>query len=44
MTDFNQRIVDEFRANDGTVETAGFGRHLVLVHHVGARSGVERVA
>ena len=43
MTDFNQRIIDEFRANGGTVETAGFGRSLVLLHHRGARSGVERV-
>ncbi|WP_281882617.1 nitroreductase/quinone reductase family protein [Agromyces rhizosphaerae] len=44
MNDFNQRIIDEFRANGGFVSTAGFGRNLVLVHHVGARSGVERVA
>lgn len=44
MSDFNQRIVDEFRANGGTVETAGFGRSLVLVHHLGATSGMERVA
>lgn len=38
---FNDRIIAEFRANDGTVEM--FGRALVLVHHVGARSGVERI-
>lgn len=44
MTDFNERIIDEFRANGGTVETAGFGRSLVLLHHVGAKSGVERVS
>jgi deazaflavin-dependent oxidoreductase (nitroreductase family) len=43
MADWNQQIIDEFRANDGTVETMGFGRGLVLVHHLGARSGEERI-
>ncbi len=43
MADWNQQIIDEFRANDGTVSTMGFGRGLVLLHHTGARSGVERV-
>lgn len=43
VSDFNQTIIDEFHANDGTVTTAGFGRHLVLVHSIGARSGAERV-
>ncbi|WP_156760362.1 nitroreductase/quinone reductase family protein [Microbacterium karelineae] len=44
MADWNQQIIDEFRANDGTVETMGFGRSLVLLHHIGARSGQDRVA
>lgn len=47
MADFsswNQPIIDEFRANDGLVESRGFGRSLVLVHHIGAKSGVERIA
>lgn len=47
MADFsswNQPIIDEFRANDGLVETRGFGRSLVLVHHVGAKSGTVRIA
>ena len=43
MSDWNQRIIDEFRSNGGTVETMGFGRGLVLLHHLGARSGTERV-
>jgi len=43
VADWNQQIIDEFRANGGTVETMGFGRGLVLVHHLGARSGQERV-
>ena len=44
MADWNQNIIDEFRANDGTVTTMGFGRALVLLHHLGAKSGQERVA
>lgn len=44
MSDFNQRIIDEFRANGGTVASAGFGRGLVLLHHRGAVSGAERVS
>ncbi|QHC57163.1 nitroreductase/quinone reductase family protein [Rathayibacter sp. VKM Ac-2760] len=44
MVDFNEQIIAEFRANGGTVTTAGFGRSLVLVHHTGARSGEERIA
>ena len=43
MSDWNQQIIDEFRANGGNVTTNGFGRRLVLVHHRGARSGAERV-
>jgi deazaflavin-dependent oxidoreductase (nitroreductase family) len=43
MSEFNDRIIAEFRANNGRVESAGFGTHLVLVHTVGARSGQPRV-
>ncbi|BDI23197.1 nitroreductase family deazaflavin-dependent oxidoreductase [Herbiconiux sp. L3-i23] len=39
---FNDTIIEEFRANGGTVSR--FGRSLVLVHHVGAKSGIERIA
>ena len=42
--DWNQSIIDEFRANDGNVTSVPFGRGLVLVHHTGARSGTERVS
>ncbi|WP_243064326.1 nitroreductase/quinone reductase family protein [Humibacter sp. RRB41] len=42
--DFNQPIIDEFRANGGTVATNGFGDGLVLLHHTGAKSGAERVS
>jgi deazaflavin-dependent oxidoreductase (nitroreductase family) len=41
--DFNQQIIAEFRANDGNVSSNGFGRNLVLLHHKGAKSGIERV-
>ncbi|WP_221586295.1 nitroreductase/quinone reductase family protein [Microbacterium sp. G2-8] len=40
---WNQRIIDEFRENGGTVKTMGFGRDLVLLHHTGAKSGTVRV-
>jgi deazaflavin-dependent oxidoreductase (nitroreductase family) len=41
--DFNQRIVEEFRANDGKVGGPFEGLPLVLLHHTGAKSGIERV-
>ena len=44
MSDWNQNIIDEFRANGGTVATMGFGRRLVLLHHTGARTRTQRVA
>jgi deazaflavin-dependent oxidoreductase (nitroreductase family) len=44
FSDFNDRVIEEFRSNGGTVTTAGFGRNLVLVHHLGAKSGTERVS
>lgn len=40
---FNRRIVDEFRANGGRVGGALAGTPMILVHHFGARSGIERV-
>ncbi|MET1015256.1 MAG: nitroreductase/quinone reductase family protein [Leifsonia flava] len=43
-TDWNQQIIDEFRANGGDVSSRGFGRSLVLLHNIGAKSGVERVS
>ncbi|CAN5337785.1 nitroreductase family deazaflavin-dependent oxidoreductase [soil metagenome] len=43
MSDFNEQIIAEFRANGGHVTTAGFGSNLILVHSIGAKSGVERV-
>lgn len=39
---FNDQMIAQFRANGG--EVGGFGRDLVLVHHIGAKSGAERIA
>ncbi len=43
MADFNQQIIDEFRANDGHVGGQFAGAPLLLLHHKGAKSGIERV-
>ena len=41
--DYNAKIVEEFRANQGRVGGPWAGTPLILIHHVGAKSGVERV-
>ncbi len=43
LGDFNQRIIEEFRANAGAPPSWTGSSPLLLVHHRGARSGVERV-
>lgn len=43
VNDFNSRIIDEFRANQGRVGGPFEGATVLLLHHVGARSGTERV-
>jgi deazaflavin-dependent oxidoreductase (nitroreductase family) len=43
MADYNQRIIDEFRANGGKPPSWTGNSPLVLIHHRGARSGVDRV-
>ncbi|MGA1838760.1 nitroreductase/quinone reductase family protein [Herbiconiux sp. 11R-BC] len=42
MSDFNQQIIEEFRANGGTVQR--FGSSLVLLHTTGAKSGEPRLS
>ena len=44
MSDWNARIIEEFRANGGVVGGSFDGRPLLLLHHVGARSGTRRVS
>jgi len=39
---WNDQVIAEFRANDGTVQR--FGRGLVLIHHIGAKTGEQRIA
>lgn len=46
MSDFNdrnQRIIAEFRANEGRVGGGFEGAPMVLIHHVGRKSGKEYV-
>jgi len=40
---WNDRIIDEFRANEGRVGGPFEGAPLLLLHHIGAKSGTERV-
>jgi deazaflavin-dependent oxidoreductase (nitroreductase family) len=43
QTNWNQMIIDEFRANAGKVGGRFAGRTLLLLHTVGAKTGQERV-
>jgi deazaflavin-dependent oxidoreductase (nitroreductase family) len=40
---WNQPIIEEFRANDGRVGGYFAGAPMILIHAIGARSGMERV-
>ncbi len=42
--DFNTKIIEEFRSNAGKVGGPFEGGTLLLLHHTGAKSGVERVS
>jgi deazaflavin-dependent oxidoreductase (nitroreductase family) len=43
MSDWNDKIIEEFRANGGKVGGNFEGAPLLLLHTVGARSGEERI-
>jgi len=43
VSDWNQQVIEEFRANGGRVGGDFEGFPLLLVHSTGARSGEERV-
>ncbi len=43
MSDFNKKIIQEFRANDGKVGGMFEGMSLLLVHTTGAKSGQLRI-
>jgi deazaflavin-dependent oxidoreductase (nitroreductase family) len=40
-SDWNTKVIDEFRANGGTV--SNFGNSLLLLHTTGARTGREHI-
>jgi deazaflavin-dependent oxidoreductase (nitroreductase family) len=42
--EINRKVIEEFRATGGTAGGMFEGKPLVLVHHVGAKSGTERIA
>ena len=42
--DYNTKIIEEFRANGGRVGGPWAGITLILIHHTGAKSGIERVS
>jgi deazaflavin-dependent oxidoreductase (nitroreductase family) len=41
--DWNRKIIEEFRANQGKVGGMFEGMPILLVHHTGAKTGTERV-
>jgi deazaflavin-dependent oxidoreductase (nitroreductase family) len=41
--DFNAKVIEEFRANDGRVGGRFEGLPILLLHHTGARSGRRRI-
>lgn len=43
VKNWNQRIIEEFRANKGRVGGRFAGNRLLLLHTIGARSGKRRV-
>ncbi len=43
INDFNQKIIAEFRANDGVVGPPFAGVPMLLLHSVGAKSGELRI-
>jgi deazaflavin-dependent oxidoreductase (nitroreductase family) len=44
MSDWNRKIIDEFRANEGRVGGQFDGAPLLLLHTTGRKSGSERVS
>jgi deazaflavin-dependent oxidoreductase (nitroreductase family) len=42
LSDFNQQVIDEFHANNGKVGGYFEGQNMILLHTIGAKSGVIR--
>src|SRR5690348_14348707 len=43
MADWNQQVIDEFRANEGRVGGNFANTALLLLHHRGAKTGTQRI-
>lgn len=43
MSDWNAKVIEEFRANEGKVGGFFEGLGVLIVHAIGARSGLERI-
>jgi deazaflavin-dependent oxidoreductase (nitroreductase family) len=41
--DYSTKIIEELRANEGRVGGPWAGTTLILIHHIGAKSGIERI-
>jgi deazaflavin-dependent oxidoreductase (nitroreductase family) len=41
--DFNSKMIEEFRSNGGRVGGPWADTTLILIHHIGGKSGIERV-
>jgi hypothetical protein len=39
----NRTVVSEFRATEGKASGVFSGKPLILLHHIGAKSGTERI-
>lgn len=44
MSDWNQQVIEEFRSHGGRVGGQFEGAPLLLLHHVGRRSGADRLS
>jgi deazaflavin-dependent oxidoreductase (nitroreductase family) len=44
MSDFNSQVIEQFHTRDGRVGPPFEGAPMILVHHVGRRSGTPHVA
>lgn len=44
VPNLNEQVIDDFRANEGRVGGPYEGAPIILVHHVGAKTGTKRVS
>jgi deazaflavin-dependent oxidoreductase (nitroreductase family) len=43
-SDVNAKIIEEFRADEGRIGGPLAGTPMILIHHIGAKSGIERLS